>query len=391
MIKKLLPVIRNRRSLRNKIKRQGNTGAFERGNALMLLVIALPAFIGVCGLTLDYSRGVWTRTTLQKAADAGALVGATRLPDTHNAYSDAKDIIMGNFDTPDVMTLTPFSDRYKVELSESVPTYFMGLFGHSTMEVSVSAVAITKRPIGGLREGGFPFAIINPEYNNSPDDDLVPENYGRRFIIMYGEDNKLVPDWVYGNGTVPGEVDGNSRGWRGALKLNLDGSMDGTAGADDLVYNMVNGWAGSAELGDVLLTQTGNIDNPVNKARNTLLGDESNVTWEEFDPRIHHDSCRVVMVPIVHLVHITRHDAYTTNDYFNGAAYEHDFVVVDGFAPFFILSVAEQGDVDGDGTTNDRDWITGYYIPGVQTNNFLPGAPGGTTNYGLFAPPRLVE
>ena len=39
---------------------------FERGNALILMVIAIPAIIGIVGLALDFGRGVWTQTRLQK-------------------------------------------------------------------------------------------------------------------------------------------------------------------------------------------------------------------------------------------------------------------------------------------------------------------------------------
>ncbi len=354
-----------------------------------MLVIVLPALIAVTGLTVDWGHGVWVRTELQKAADAGALAGATRLPCTVTAEADANAMVLANFDGPDQVALLPLGTHYQVDLAESVPTMFMGLFGHNTMEVSVTAKAVIKRPIGGMRGGTFPFAILNPEHNNEPADDFVPGNYGRRYIIMYGEDNIMVPDWVNGHASLPDEVDGNSRGWRGALKLDADGSQTGDAGAGDLAYNMVNGWPGTSTIGDTLLTQCGNINNIVNRARNDLLGGTP-VSWEEFDPRIHNDCSRVVMVPIVHMVNVARQDTYTGQDYLNGAAYEHDFVVIDGYAPFFILTVAEQGDVDGDGHANDRDWVTGHFVPGVQTQNFLPPVPG-NPNFGLYSPPRLVD
>jgi len=361
----------------------------EKGNALIMVAMALPILLGMAGLALDWGRGVWVKTSLQKAADAGALAGATRLPSHSEALAEATTMVAANFPNPDSAIYSPLGDYYKVELSEDVPTFFMGLFGHPNMDVGVSATAVMKRPVGGLRGGAWPFAVINPEFNDDPTDDLVPSNWGKPYIIEYGEDNIMVPDWVNGSGGLPGVPDGNSRGWRGSLKLNADGTMDGTAGADDLVYCMQNGWPGTANIGDPLLTQTGNIDQPVTRGRNGLLGSDP-LPWADFDPRIHNEISRVVMVPIVHLVHATRGDTYTVQDYNNGAAYQHDYVVLDGFAPFFILTDAEQGDVDGNGKQDDRDWIVGYFIPGVQTENFLPPISG-NPNYGLYSPPRLVD
>jgi len=360
----------------------------ERGNALIMMVIIVPVLIGIAGLALDWGRGVWTQVKMQKASDAAALAGASELPDQTSAWDIASVYVNSNYPDADDVVLTPSSGTFKVEITDTINTFFMSLFGHDTMEVFVDSTATIKQPVGGLRGGGFPFAIINPDLNGDPVDDLVPANYGREYVIMYGEDNLFVPDWA--NGSAPmGETDSNSSGWRGALKLNMDGTMDGEAGADDLVYNFINGWPGTAIIGDDLLVQTGNIDNPVNKARDDLLGPDP-VAWEDFDPEIHANSTRVVMVPIVHLVNVSRQDTYTIQDYNNGVAYEHDFVVLDGFAPFFIETVTEQGDVDGDGTTGDRDWIVARFIPGVETRNFAPPAQG-VPNYGLYSPPRLVE
>jgi hypothetical protein len=361
----------------------------EKGNALIMVALVLPVLLGMAGLALDWGRGVWVKTSLQKAADAGALAGATRMPSHSDAEAEAKRMVTANFADPDKAEYTPLSGYYRVRLSENVPTFFMGLFGHPNMDVGVSATASIKRPVGGLRGGAWPFAVINPELNNDPTDDLVPSNWGRKYIIEYGEDNIMVPDWANGSLGLPAVPDANSRGWRGSLKLNADGSMDGTAGADDLVYCMTHGWPGTANIGDPLLTKCGNIDQPVEKGRTDLLGGNP-LPWADFDPRTDNEISRVVLVPIVHLVHSTRGDTYTVQDFNNGADYQHDYVILDGFAPFFIMTANEQGDVDGNGKLDDRDWVVGYFIPGVQTEHFLPPVSG-NPNYGLYSPPRLVD
>jgi hypothetical protein len=361
----------------------------ERGNALVMLAIAIPVLLAAAGLALDWGRGVWVKTNLQKAADAGALAGAAALPYSDDAMRDAEEIVNINFPNPDKKVFNPLGGYFDVDLAENVPTFFMRLFGHATMDVVVHSRAIVKRPVGGLRGGAFPFAIINPDLNDDPTDDLVPSNYGRPYIIMYGEDNVMVPDWANGSAHVPDPPAGNSRGWRGALGLCQDGTTSDLAGADDIVYAMLNGWPGWAMIGDELATKTGNMDQSLARARDNLLGDNP-LPWSEFDPERDANDPRVVMVPIVHLVNYTRRDTYTMQDYYNSAPWEHSYIVIDGFAPFFVLTVDEQGDVDGDGATGDRDWIVGYFVPGVETRNFMPAVPG-TPNYGLFSPPRLVE
>ncbi len=363
--------------------------ASERGNALVLLAIAIPVLLAMAGLALDWGRGVWVKTQLQKAADAGALAGAAAMPYTEQAELDASSFVAENFADPDGEIYTPLGSQFRVELSETVPTFFMKLVGRDTMDVYARATAIIKRPVGGIRGGAFPFCIINPNLNNDPADDFVLGNYGRPYVIMYGEDNVMVPDWANGSDPIPDPPDGNSRGWRGALGLGADGTIPEDAGTDDIVYCMQNGWPGTANIGDDVPTKTGNMDNPIHMARNELLGDNP-IAWEDFDPELDANSSRVVMVPIVHMVNAARQDTYTMQDYDNGAAWDHEYVVIDGFAPFFLLTVEEHGDMDGDGKLDDRAWLVGYFIPGVETRNFMPSVPG-NPNFGLYSPPRLVD
>ena len=331
--------------------------------------------------------GVLTKTRLQRAADAGALSGAAFLPSHTIAMEKAELMVLDNFSDPelDSATYTPLGNEYTVELTTTIPTTFMRIFGREEMEIYAEATAITNVVAGGLQGGGFPYALINPNLNNDPSDDLTQGNYGRPYVIGYGEDNIIVGDWANGSGAIPPPNDGNGRGWRGALDLNDDGTY-GNAGASDLRNNIINGWPGTMVVGDDVPIQTGNITS-VAGARDEMLGPDP-MDFDDFDTHMHGNCSRVVLVPIVHLINENRQDTYTVQDYNNGAAWEHGEVVVDGFAPFFILDEDEQGDVDGDGKNKDRDWITGYFIPGVTINNYIP--PNEMTEYfGIYATPRL--
>lgn len=360
----------------------------EKGSGLVLLIIALPALIAMAGLVIDYGRGVVVKTQLQRAADAGCLAGAAFLPNEDYANYFAGRLIDANFEGTDITELYPGDKSYGVYLTENVPTIFMRFFGRNNMKVTARAMSRVRVSVSGLYHGAFPFALINPNLNNDSCDDLEDSNYGRPYILAYGENNVMVEDWANDCGELPENPGGGeedpSKGWRSALAL-------GGNGAAKLRDNMVDGYDEELNPGDYLDTELGNVDGPISQGREELLG-LNPISWEEFDPLIDGDSSRVVLIPIVHLINSNRNDTYTVADFANGAPWEHDQVVLDGFAPFFLLTEAEQGDVDGDGNPgNDGDWLIGYFIPGVVISGGIPYEDPGEEGYGLSSPPRLID
>lgn len=247
----------------------------SKGNAIVIFAIVLPVVVGVSGLVLDFGRGVWTKTQMKRAADAAALTGAANLPNQSLAYDKARGLVETNYASPDRGYYTPDGQNYRVTLEEDLATNFMKLFGYESMLVKVTSVATRPQPVAGLRGGGFPFAIINPNLNNDPNDDLVPGNYGRRYVIGYGENNVMVGDWARGLGPIasnPGQGNGNAQGWRGALSLNHENGTYGNAGGSDLRDNLIYGWKGDMRIGDIVPTETGNITGPLTQGRDGLLG-----------------------------------------------------------------------------------------------------------------------
>jgi len=361
----------------------------EKGSVLLLTVIFIFAGMGMAGLVIDYSRAVWARAQMQKAADSAALAGGSYLPSEAQATMQSSIMLSQNYPNYTGATFTPGNEEFTVTISDSVPTFFMRLFGHPTIPVSVTAKAVTRVNAGGLRGGAFPFCLINPNLNNDPADDLEPYNYGERYILGYGEDNVNVPDWANGSDPcfTPSEF-GPAKGWRSALGLALDGTMDPGAGAGDIRDAFVNGWSGDLVVGDEAAARRGNIVS-MNLARDARLA-QTDLQYEDFNPRTDSGDPRVILVPIVHMINSARGDTYTVEDYNNGAAWNHDWVVIDGFAPFFLLSVEEQGDVNQDGNVNDAGWITGIFLPPITINNYLP--PNGyEPEWGVYATARLVE
>ena len=363
----------------------------QKGNALLIAMIAFVAIVGASGLVLDVGRGVWTRTELQKAADAAALAGASYLPNQTVADEKAGNMISANFGAPGSTTLTANGYAYTVQLREVVPTFFMAIFGHDSMDVGVTATALAHRSVGKLKGHGFPSAVINPNLNNDPSDDFMPDNYGRPYVLNYGPNNTMVQDWANGGLPCPPSANGgNSNGWKAWLGLCADGTY-GNAGASDIKSDIINGWPGTMNIGDVVPMKNGNVTGPPEQGRTQLLG-STPLPWVDFNPRLNGDNNRIVYVPIVHLINVNENDAFTAADYYAGAQWDTNNVVVDGFAPFFLLSDTEENAYAAamglDNHTNG--WMVGLFVPGIITNNYSPSG-GSAPDMGLYLPPRLVE
>lgn len=362
----------------------------QRGSTFVIFIIAFVALIASAGLVIDYARGVWVKTRLQRAADAAALAGASVLPDFNMAQVKAESVLYRNFPDPDDVSFIVNGNHYSIHLSETVDTLLMRILGYNSIEVTSTAMASGPETVGGMNGGVFPFAIINPDLNNDPADDLTPWNFGNPYIIGYGEANTMVEDWANGSDPCPsnpGNGGGNSQGWRAALDLNPDGTLNGN-GANALRTNIENDWPGQMEINDVIPMEKGNMTGPISQGRSARLGCDP-MPWGDFDITTGARSPRVVLVPIIHLINQNRGDAYTIQDYNNGAPWDNQNVVVDGFAPFFLLDQGEYEQyVPNQG--NSGDWVVGYFIPGTDTSHFFDH-DGWEPDYGLYTTPRLVE
>jgi hypothetical protein len=362
----------------------------QAGNVLVYLAIGLVPIIACTGLVIDYGTGVWCKTDMQKAVDAAALAGASELPGS-NAVALAEELAEINYPHFDNYDVEIQNDMVVVTMDRAVPTRFMRVLGWSEINVNVLAKAIKPTPVSTMRGNIMPFCIINPNTNDDPDDDLTDDNYGRPYILQYGEDNTIVQDWANGTDPTPQNNTGGglgARGWRGALDLDADGTLDG-AGAHDFRENIINSWPGTAEIDDRLPIETGNMAGPADQGREERLQGEEDYIFDNFDPDQDFDMSRVVYVPVVSLIVEGTDDIYTIDDFFNEVDWHHQEVVIDGFAPFYMLTNDEQGDVDGDGKAKDSDWITGFFIPGVRAP--LHSGGGGSSDMGTEVTARLIQ
>lgn len=150
-----------------------------RGAIGTLSAFFLVLSLVVTGLALDYANGLRTRAQLQTMADAAALSGALRLPDSAAARAEAlaiaevngnnlsqgrmlsaDDVVIGRWNGATLDASAPSPNAIRVTTRRSAAsgnplrTLFLRLLGLENMDISASAVAFrnTRLPCSG---GGF--------------------------------------------------------------------------------------------------------------------------------------------------------------------------------------------------------------------------------------------
>jgi hypothetical protein len=154
-----------RASRRYLLRQQKN----ERGQALVIVLLALTALLGMAALAIDVGHAYFAQRTLQSSADAAALAGAQAIPDTAAAtalaeeYSGEAGQKNARDNVPGVVANVTTECRpgaacnpvnaVVVEQTASVPTWFARIFGIDSFDVHARAVALTQ-------SGKTPWAIF---------------------------------------------------------------------------------------------------------------------------------------------------------------------------------------------------------------------------------------
>ncbi len=127
----------------------------ERGQVLVIFAFSVVMFIGMCAVVVDVAWYWSSMLRMQRAADAAALAGVVYLPGNlpsavtaaraealKNGYANGSDGVTVN------AGLDPNNSRsLRVSLSAAVPTFFMRLFGISSIAGSSSSKAEYVLPV----------------------------------------------------------------------------------------------------------------------------------------------------------------------------------------------------------------------------------------------------
>jgi hypothetical protein len=135
----------------------------QKGSIVALTAILMVALIAILGLAVDFGTAFTARTFAQHAADAGALAGAdtyaqynpaTQAMATANAQTAAEqnkvlgqDLANANV-TVSFPAAPPGVDRVRVDVSTTVPTFFLRVLGQKWSQVAIGAHAIAEAAPG---------------------------------------------------------------------------------------------------------------------------------------------------------------------------------------------------------------------------------------------------
>lgn len=230
----------------------------ERGQVLVLFAVGFVAFCGLAGMAVDAGQLLYTKTDLQKVADAAVLAGVQDLPNASLANSSAVDYV-GRNGTSSTTAVVQVGQSYSpndtitVTATRRVNYTFLRLVGLEGTDVTAKAVGRAARYRGGSNI--VPFALVA---SNDPNSTLFQNN------CYLGNDAWGLP--IFKQNTLcqlKGGANTTSGGGDfGALAIEA-------TGADTFRETVAEGTVGSYVIGNQVLPQTGNMTGPTTQG----LGD----------------------------------------------------------------------------------------------------------------------
>ncbi len=149
--------------------------ASQQGQVLVMFAAGLVAFCGLLGMSVDVGRLVYTRTDLQKAADAAALAGAQDLAQSYADTSAARAAAnrYAALNAPGTSATVTFSSRSRandvinVTIHRHLDTFFLRVVGLMSFDPVASASAYGGAAASVQSGGGMavmPWAINNDAF-----------------------------------------------------------------------------------------------------------------------------------------------------------------------------------------------------------------------------------
>lgn len=223
----------------------------EHGQALILFAAGLAGLCGLVGMGVDVGNVAYTKTDLQKVADAAVMAAAQDLPSATNATSSAQSYVTKNGGGTATVSVTASvagggNDTVQVTVTRRVNYTFLKVIGLSGANPSATAKAAARSYTGGT--GIMPLGLLASGLQNGK----VHNN------CYQGSDGSGMPTFSQ---NIPCMLhDGASDCSPGSQctggdfgELALDGS-----GGNDYRNALANGSTKPYKAGDQVDTQTGN-------------------------------------------------------------------------------------------------------------------------------------
>jgi hypothetical protein len=276
----------------------------EKGNVLLIFSLFFLVFIGISGLVVDAGILYKTKGELRKTANAAVLSGAQEFTNSDSAVTTVvQDILKaeGEEESFKELFIRPSGERnkLKITLEKDVPLHFMKLFKMNSVTINASASAVIAPIISAAH--AVPLGI----------DKSTPLEYMKEYKLKVD-----AGDSIFGNFGV----------------LALSG-----VGANLYEKDLMYGYDNDLSIGDVLLTQTGNVDGKTRTGVNYRIN-SSPYTVDDYS---HRDDSRVILILIYEPVEISQNQLKS--------------VRICGFAYFYLKAPMSPQDSS----------ITGYFIQRV--------------------------
>lgn len=262
----------------------------KKGNAVIVVTLAMVALLSTLALVADVGISYAYKNKMQKAVEAAALAGAQELPDnTEGAKAKAQEYLTLNYPECTNYSIRIIKNNTAIEVKgEAILGYtFAKLMGFYKGKVDAQAKAMIGT-ISSLR-GVKPLGIENKEFV-----------YNQTYILKEGA----------GDG---------SSGNYGAIAL-------GGTGSRTFEDNMKYGYVENLKIGDLILTETGNMAGGTIRSVEYLL---SQCTHNPLCSYIDFErSCpRLMKLPVIETLNVPGRDE----------------VLVVGFAAFFLEGTRNSG------------------------------------------------
>jgi hypothetical protein len=299
----------------------------RRGQSMLVIVAALPVIVGSLALVLDVANLYFNQLQMQCASDSGVLAGGAYLPSyPSQAISTATDYAEKNgLAASEIIsvTVTPDNKEVIIKATRYIPCYFCAVLGVSTAHAQVSSGS-------GSSGSGVTTTATSGIVPIRSATGVVPIGVDYRTDLSFGNQVTLKQNQVGAGNWGPIAVGGT--------------------GSDTYKHNVETGYTGLVTVGDMLLTEPGNVVGPTQQGFNyrTSAGANSFSTGT-FNNHVLNDP-RVMLIPIVDWSSI------------NGRSE----VPLKGFAMMWIVSIT------GNGT------ITCYFIQ-QSVPNAIPDPNGPIT------------
>ncbi|MBI4467965.1 MAG: hypothetical protein HY650_01440 [Acidobacteria bacterium] len=294
--------------------------ARERGTILVLAAAGAVVLLGATAMSVDVGYFFFVRNQLQNAVDAAALAGAQGLLAQPGDYTSsgraqqlatefaALNIAAGQPVQLQSSEITfPKSNVIKIDITRPAGTFFAAALGMNQVNIRVSAAAAIAPFKGGGGPGGWrPWAPMDQfghgprcvgandeDMNVPPHGDFNPNPHTWKGLAVQSDkyvspfdpslegmdlskesDCSTVTGYITSRDVMTdnGNISLKTGSWESPGNfVPVDFGAAG-GGANDYQDEIINGWDGVLEYGDVVYTETGNMVGPTSQGCNQLLG-----------------------------------------------------------------------------------------------------------------------